>query len=136
MWIPDTPDKAAADRLRDQVYRSETTNQTWSPFDNCYPTVQARIDIPGTMQYESVLSTGQHDDVVDQDSPWIMYAVDEFGNQKTVGGDEFYVTYTDNRATSIAPLFTTFANISSAKPSLPENGVPATLVAKVSRAWR
>jgi hypothetical protein len=27
---------------------------------------------------------------------WIMQSIDVNGNNKTVGGDEFYVTYTDN----------------------------------------
>lgn len=27
---------------------------------------------------------------------WILQSTDEFGSEKTVGGDEFYVTYTDN----------------------------------------
>jgi hypothetical protein len=34
--------------------------------------------------------------IIQKSSQWIMQSIDINGNNKTVGGDEFYVTYTDN----------------------------------------
>ena len=50
-----------------------------SPLDNCSPTVQIKL----------------YQDKVGESASWFIQTFDETGNAKNVGGDEFYIDYTD-----------------------------------------
>jgi hypothetical protein len=51
----------------------------------CLPTVQVKI-------YQ-ILSSSEGDD---HNVEWILQSFDKFGNEKKIGGDEFYITYTES----------------------------------------
>jgi hypothetical protein len=71
-WIPEKPDATGLARLR---YSASKSNKD-SPLEHCSPTAQVQLQI-----YNQSL--------------WILQSLDEDGNQKTIGGDEFYITYKD-----------------------------------------
>jgi hypothetical protein len=58
-------------------YTVETTSDyPYDPLANCSVTTKVRI--------------------IQKSPHWILQSIDDNGNDKTVGGDEFYVTYADN----------------------------------------
>jgi hypothetical protein len=61
-------------------YKLNTTAGEVSPFHECPPTVQAQV--------------------IQRKSQWILQTIDEKGQNKTVGGDELYVTYTEGASNS------------------------------------
>jgi hypothetical protein len=74
---PEYDNMTAAEKVASEyVVRSITD---YDPLANCSVTSQVRI--------------------VQMSSQWMMQSIDTNGNNKTVGGDEFYVTYTENNPT-------------------------------------
>jgi hypothetical protein len=75
MRYPEFGNMTAAEKVASEYVVRDKSD--YDPLANCSVTTQARII---------------------QNSPqWILQSVDANGNDKTVGGDEFYVTYTDNK---------------------------------------
>jgi hypothetical protein len=76
VWlIPEVPDVALSEQLSSRIVVNASIGQV-SPLENCAVTAQVRIQTS---------STGQ----------WTLQALDDQGRDKTIGGDEFYVTYAD-----------------------------------------
>lgn len=73
--IPNKTDLQLQRYVRRQV--NETDPLSYQPFKDCSPTTQVYLIINN------------------HSSQWILQAVDSNGNNKTVGGDEFYVEYRD-----------------------------------------
>jgi hypothetical protein len=88
--IPKVPDSSAAERVNASIVAARNGTNTnnkevLSPFDSCAPTAQVRI-------------------FPQQQSPfWTLQALDVTGTRKTVGGDEFYITYRRDESSSIDP---------------------------------
>ena len=76
--IPEEPIASIQSRLEEIIVLRG--NET-SPLRNCSPTAQAKIKVTN--------------------DKWILQTIDCFGREKHIGGDEMYITYTDNNATSI-----------------------------------
>jgi hypothetical protein len=75
MRYPEFSNMTAAEKVAsDYVVRDKSD---YDPLANCSVTSQARI--------------------IQKSPHWILQSVDADGKDKTVGGDEFYVTYTDNQ---------------------------------------
>jgi hypothetical protein len=74
--VPQTRDVEYVGRLRSNILLNQTAAEV-SPLESCSPTVQVQI-------------------IVQKDSNWLIQSIDENGRNKTVGGDEFYVTYSDS----------------------------------------
>lgn len=73
--LPSEPDTGVEERLMKRI-RVAAKKREISPLANCSTTSQVRI-----LQYS--------------DDSWKLISLDTMGNNKTVGGDEYYVTYTD-----------------------------------------
>jgi hypothetical protein len=78
MRYPEYGNMTAAEKVASEYVTREihVTDYTYDPLATCSVTSQVRI--------------------IQKSSQWIMQSIDTNGNNKTVGGDEFYVTYTDN----------------------------------------
>lgn len=74
LLVPLEPDPAVAQRLASHIPASVNTGTWSSPLEHCPVTSQVRI--------------------VQTQPFWTLLALDENGRAKAVGGDEFYVTYT------------------------------------------
>ena len=61
-------------------------NET-SPMTQCSPTYQLKFY--STKQSENLLADKESQD------EWFIQSLDQYGNEKAIGGDEFYITYTD-----------------------------------------
>jgi hypothetical protein len=71
---PEYDNMTAAEKVASEYVVRNITD--YDPLANCSVTSQVRI--------------------LQESSQWIIQSIDANGNNKTVGGDEFYVTYTDN----------------------------------------
>ena len=78
LWIPDKPDRSIQERISSSI-----GNSTTSPLSHCNVTSQVQI----------VHSLNE--------TVWILHALDDQGQPKHVGGDEFYITYTDDNSTDV-----------------------------------
>jgi len=78
LWIPSAPDPSIRDKVLAAIEGVVPFNQ--GRFVRCPVTCQVRIDRPS--------SYGR----------WILRSIGPDGQFKTVGGDEYYVTFTDNNA--------------------------------------
>jgi hypothetical protein len=75
-----------------------------SPFQNCSATSNAEINIHTNMQDNDTYGNMIHDGIgtgtgtgyASDLTMWILQALTKDGEKKRVGGDEFYITYTDN----------------------------------------
>jgi hypothetical protein len=76
MRYPKYGNMTAAEKVANEHVARERETTDYNPFANCSVTSQVRI--------------------IQKSTQWIMQSIDVVGNNKTVGGDEFYVTYTDN----------------------------------------
>jgi hypothetical protein len=74
MRYPEYGNMTAAEKVASEYVVRKVTD--YNPLANCLVTSQVRI--------------------IQKSSQWILQSIDTNGNNKTVGGDEFYVTYTDN----------------------------------------
>lgn len=77
--IPKEVDIGIANTVENVTRAGVDADAHYNPLFNCSVTSQVQIHIP-----------------LEQSSPqkrWILQAVDRFGRAKTVGGDEFYITY-------------------------------------------
>jgi hypothetical protein len=74
-WLPLQPDEAIEASIQEQITLNESIS-TFHPLSNCSATCQVKI-------------------VGSNDKFWTLYTYDCRGVQKTIGGDEFYVTYHD-----------------------------------------
>jgi hypothetical protein len=78
--LPSEPDNLVEEllkkRMRIRVHANKTKGKIISPLENCSATSQVRI-----LQYS--------------DTSWALVSLDANGQSKTMGGDEYYVTYTD-----------------------------------------
>jgi hypothetical protein len=106
--IPSSPDKSLAAFVTNHV-RLDTTYTTdeanainistrsliYNPFHNCSATTQVRLAV---LKRQPSASSSHKDD------EWILQAMDSSGNHKTIGGDEFYVTYTDDKSANGATI--------------------------------
>lgn len=72
--LPSSPDLSIESQLRNTIVVREPYI---SPIEDCKPSVQFHIDTYN-------------------ETHWILYTLDKNGIQKKKGGDEFYITYTDN----------------------------------------
>jgi hypothetical protein len=81
--VPDEADVGYTERLQNIITVNSTAGEA-SPLDACPPTVQVQV--------------------IQRASGWSLFTIDEKGQNKTVGGDEFYVTYADN-ASNISTSF-------------------------------
>jgi hypothetical protein len=77
MRYPEYGNMTAAEKVASEYVVRKVTD--YNPLANCSVTSQVRI--------------------IQKSSQWILQSIDTNGNNKTVGGDEFYVTYTDNNPT-------------------------------------
>jgi hypothetical protein len=75
LWIPSQVDLTLADAAPGR------NGTSYNPFQNCSATSQVRIILPP-----------MNDQKRDQQK-WIVQSLDRFGTLKTVGGDEYYITY-------------------------------------------
>jgi len=104
--VPDSPDLSIGADLRSMIRADETKISSShaiekldtkavenNPLRKCSPTSQVRISKYNT-DYKSTNSSLFSNT---NNRPWIIEALDEHGNKKSVGGDEFYITYTDNK---------------------------------------
>jgi hypothetical protein len=78
MRYPEYGNMTAAEKVASEYVVRNITD--YDPLANCSVTSQVRILQKSSQQ-------------------WMMQSIDVNGNNKTVGGDEFYVTYTDNNPT-------------------------------------
>mmetsp|Transcript_25125 Transcript_25125/g.28737 ORF Transcript_25125/g.28737 Transcript_25125/m.28737 type:complete len:561 (+) Transcript_25125:93-1775(+) len=96
--VPKEPDLSIGQWLHSVIHNEKNKNEEsvdeYNPLLTCSPTSQIQI------------SVSVNDD---PDSKWIIESVDEDGKKKSIGGDEFFVTYTDqnnnrknNMATAVA----------------------------------
>jgi hypothetical protein len=76
LLLPNSTDATAEQRVLKQIGDGKASKKAKNPLHNCAITTQVRI--------------------LRQDSQWLMQSIDAQGNDKGVGGDEFYVTYSDN----------------------------------------
>ena len=79
-------------------------NNETSPLNNCSPTFQVRFYKKESPKYLSSHEggdgsggLGDNNNGNDHNHEWYIQTLDQFGNEKSVGGDEFYITYTDNQ---------------------------------------
>jgi hypothetical protein len=86
--IPEQADLGYTGPIRRYITVNSTAGEV-NPFDACAPTVQVQV--------------------IQRASEWILLTIDEKGQNKTVGGDEFYVTYTDNASNITSPLASAIA---------------------------
>jgi hypothetical protein len=64
---------------------------SYRPLDHCNITNQVQLYIPKV----------QNDSAATSSSPWILQAVDQYGNLKRMGGDEFYVSLYRGRQVNV-----------------------------------
>ena len=76
--IPNQVDESINAYLLRQI--NTTTPSSIDPLKECSPTSQVRLHRTGNG---------------DRNEEWTMQAIDAEGNDKTIGGDEFYITYAD-----------------------------------------
>jgi hypothetical protein len=76
LLLPNNTDAAAESRVLKQLVNATTLGEENNPLHNCTITTQVRI--------------------LRQNSQWLLQSIDAQGKDKGVGGDEYYVTYTDN----------------------------------------
>ena len=76
LLLPNNTDAAAERRVLKQLVDVSSSEEDSNPLFNCTITTQARI--------------------LRQNSQWLLQSIDAQGKGKAVGGDEFYITYTDN----------------------------------------
>jgi hypothetical protein len=76
IWLPPQPDSEVEERLKNRMRVADSDLVEISPLAICSATSQVSI-----LQYA--------------DGSWKLVSRDRMGNVKTVGGDEYYVTYTD-----------------------------------------
>jgi hypothetical protein len=81
--VPEEADLAYTERLQRSITLNSTAGEV-SPLGACSPTVQVQV--------------------IQRASEWSLLTIDENGQNKTVGGDEFYITYTDN-ASNVSSSF-------------------------------
>jgi hypothetical protein len=81
--IPEQADVGYTGPIRRYVSVNSAAGEV-HPFDACPPTVQIQI--------------------IQSASEWTLLTIDEKGQNKIVGGDEFYVTYTDNALNTSSSL--------------------------------
>jgi hypothetical protein len=90
LLLPNNTDATAERKVMEQLVNITALEEHNNPLHNCAITTQVRI--------------------FRLNSQWLMQSIDAQGNDKGVGGDEFYITYTDNvehnsdetRATAVA----------------------------------
>jgi hypothetical protein len=87
LWIPLQADLTLADAV-------DGRHTSYNPSHKCSATSQVRIVIPPTNSQNS-----------SSQQKWILQSVDRFGNLKTVGGDEYYITYHASVMTSNASAY-------------------------------
>jgi hypothetical protein len=87
-FIPQQADVGYTGPIRRYITVNSTAGEV-NPFDACPPTVQVQV-------IQSV-------------SEWTLLTIDEKGQNKTVGGDEFYITYTDNISKTSSSLASAIA---------------------------
>ena len=83
LLIPPEPDPSCQQKVHAAIENVVPLNE--SRFLRCPVTSQVQITVPNKEQDE--LS-----------SVWILQSLDEYGNPKTQGGDEYYITWTDENA--------------------------------------
>jgi hypothetical protein len=76
LLLPNSTDATAERRVLKQLGNVTTLGEENNPLHNCSITSQVGI--------------------LRLDSQWLLQSIDAQGNDKGVGGDEFYITYTDN----------------------------------------
>jgi hypothetical protein len=76
LLLPNSTDATAERRVLKQLVDVSTSEEDSNPLYNCTITTQIRI--------------------LRQNSQWLLQSIDAQGKDKGVGGDEFYITYTDN----------------------------------------
>lgn len=98
--IPSEPDLSIGRSLRSIIYNTKyinTANQS-SPISTCSPTSQIRITVfqhgNDRKEKDNNLTIPKLDNMI-LNTTWIIEALDEQGNRKTVGGDEFFIRYID-----------------------------------------
>ncbi len=100
--VPNSPDLSIGEWLRKRIKipkansKSNSTTGTLhtylNPLSTCSPTSQIRIR-------NKQLHVQENDTSIK--SSWIIEALDEKGRKKSIGGDEFFITYTDNNDTRV-----------------------------------
>lgn len=100
--VPAKPDLTIGEKIRSIIPKPElgdndSSAASYSPLTACCPTSQIRIS--------SIIHVGDNREDFNsnsisnkQSSAWIVEALDEDGNRKTVGGDEFYITFLHSNA--------------------------------------
>jgi hypothetical protein len=76
LLLPNSTDATAERRVLKQRVNVSTSEEDSNPLYNCTITTQVRI--------------------LRQNSAWLLQSIDAESKDKGVGGDEFYITYTDN----------------------------------------
>jgi GGDEF domain-containing protein len=76
LLLPNNTDATAERRVIEQLANATTSEEHNNPLHNCSITTQVRI--------------------LRQNSQWFLQSIDAQDKNKRVGGDEFYITYTDN----------------------------------------
>jgi hypothetical protein len=76
LLLPNSTDATAENRVLKQLVNVTTLDEENNPLHNCSVTTQVGI--------------------FRLDSQWLLQSIDAQGNDKGVGGDEFYITFTDN----------------------------------------
>jgi hypothetical protein len=76
LLLPNSTDATAERKVMEQLVNATALEEHNNPLHNCAITTQVRI--------------------LQLNSQWLLQSIDAQGNNKGVGGDEFYITYTDN----------------------------------------
>jgi hypothetical protein len=76
LFLPNNSDTTAENRVLKQLVNVSTSEEDSNPLYKCAITTQVRI--------------------LRQNTQWLLQSIDAQGKDKGVGGDEFYITYTDN----------------------------------------
>jgi hypothetical protein len=109
--VPAKPDLTIGEMIRSILPKPElgdndSTAASYSPLTACSPTSQIRISsrttFPAPAQrvplHVRIGENREDSHFTQQSSAWIVEALDEDGNRKTVGGDEFYITFLHSNA--------------------------------------
>ena len=99
LWIPMKPDTTIRKKLRQTIPLAETVSSRL--LDNCHPTAQLVLQIV-SYDKKDIHSHHDHDHDNDDDpkikeTKWILRSLDETKTPKTVGHDEFYITWQEQQ---------------------------------------
>ncbi len=127
--VPDDPDSSIGDWLRSIIVTKQNNNITTSnmteseseavmdgdsdsssPLSKCSPTSQMQIYTQGYPEAHTEsesMSVSQQDGIIhmnytNSNFTWILKTLDEEGNEKSIGGDEFFISYRDQIAVGMS----------------------------------